>query len=444
MPRISAIQRTATTKGLLRCPVPAVASNTNSLYTPRVKPWVICACTITLFVAQPANKPLTTSAIANEWLDAAELHEPGVEDAPLRKVRSWNVDHLERTLRGIREAQPNKRLNALLERGALLHADITLLNPARAVPTRVEGWPLPSMAQLAKDGQNIGVSGLDAHVFFGRTFLRAMRPPAPHEVGDVRVSRHRAREWAVMRKKDPRIRQWFRALSAHFAARHWLADQLPHLDEARRVLDDTASTMFDIACLSESIASPRIQRALPPGPNPSKMNTKRLRAGSEVVVLEEGFNLAEAERFYRDAIKLDPGYAEAHVRLARVLSLRNRHADALALLHPTLDTEDPVVLYYGALAEGQAAEATQKSEFAREAYERAAGLFPRAQSPLLALMRLARERADDAEAKAIAARFALLAPIESQRVDPWWDYFDCNGRHRDREVERLWAMFRTR
>ncbi len=38
----------------------------------------------------------------------------------------------------------------------------------------------------------------------------------------------------------------------------------------------------------------------------------------------------------------------------------------------------------------------------------------------------------------------MLVPIESHRVDPWWAYFDCNGRHRDREVERLWSMFRTR
>lgn len=409
-----------------------------------MKPWVICACIITPFVAQPVNKPLTDSAIANQWLEAAELHEPGVEDAPLRTVRSWNADQLERTLRGIREAQPNRRLNTLLERGALLHADITLLNPDPRAPTRVDGWLSPSMAQLAKDGQNRGVSGLDAHVFFGRTFLRAMRPPLPDDVGDVRNVRQRAREWVVMRKKDPRIRQWFRALSAHFAARHWHADLLAHLDEARRYLDDTAGTMFDTACLSETIASARIQRALPPSPSPSRMNTMPLRAELEALVLDEGFNLAEAERFYRDAIALDPGYAEAHVRLARVLSLRNHHADALALLHTPLDTKDPVVLYYGTLAEARAAEATQKSDVAREAYERAAMLFPRAQSPLLALMRLARERADEAEAKALAARFARLAPIENQRVDPWWDYFDCNGRHRDREVERLWSMFRTR
>lgn len=258
------------------------------------------------------------------------------------------------------------------------------------------------------------------------------------------MSRRLAREWVVMRRKDPRIRQWFRALSAHFAARHWHADLLAHLDEARRYLDDTAGTMFDTACLSEVITSAQIQRALPANPSRSKMNTLPLRAELDALLLDEGFNLAEAERFYRDAIKLDPGYAEAHVRLARVLSLRNRPADALALLHTPLDTKDPVVLYYGALAEGQAAEATQKSDLAREAYERAAGLFPRAQSPLLALMRLARERADDAEAKALAARFEQLAPIESHRVDPWWDYFDCNGRHRDREVERLWSMFRTR
>lgn len=247
-----------------------------------------------------------------------------------------------------------------------------------------------------------------------------------------------------MRKKDPRIRQWFRALSAHFAARHWHADLLAHLDEARRYLDDTAGTMFDTACLSEVLASARIQRALPPGPSLSHMKTMRLGVEAEVLMLEEGFNLAEAERFYRDTIRLDPGYAEARVRLGRVLSLRDRHADALALLHTAVDTQDPVVLYYAAMAQGRAAEATQESDLARDAYERAARLFPRAQSPLLALMRLARERGASAEANTLAAKFAQLAPVENQRVDPWWDYFDCNGRHRDRELEQLWSMFRAR
>ena len=86
------------------------------------------------------------------------------------------------------------------------------------------------------------------------------------------------------------------------------------------------------------------------------MKTMRLGVESEVLMLEEAFNIAEAERFYRDAIRLEPGYAEARVRLGRVLSLRDRHAEALTLLSTPVETGDPVVRYYGALTLGHAAE----------------------------------------------------------------------------------------
>ncbi len=72
-------------QGLLRCPVPAIASNTNSLYTPRVRPSLIFTCVVTFFMAQPAHEALTTSAIANEWLEAADAHEPGIRDAALQR-----------------------------------------------------------------------------------------------------------------------------------------------------------------------------------------------------------------------------------------------------------------------------------------------------------------------------------------------------------------------
>jgi tetratricopeptide (TPR) repeat protein len=186
-----------------------------------------------------------------------------------------------------------------------------------------------------------------------------------------------------------------------------------------------------------------VQRAVAPPAAPSKMNRLPLRAEFESVLLDEGMNLSEAERYYRDALKLDPGYSEARIRLARVLSLRNRHADALALLQEPVESPEPHVRFYAALALGVAAEGTQKPGVAREAYERALALFPTAQSPLLALMRLARERPDDDAAKVFAARFALLGPNENGRLDPWWDYFDCHGRNRTQELERLWSLYRT-
>ena len=408
-----------------------------------MRPWLICACVITLYVAQPVNEPLTASAIANEWLEAAAAHEPGVEDAPLRKIRAWNADRIERALRGIEGAKPVERLNDLVERGALLHADITFLHPDRRTPARVEGWESTFIAAVAKDGDSRGTSPLDAHAYFGRAFLRAMRPPLAHQPGDARIARTRAREWEAARRNHPRMRQWFRALSAHFAALHWFADLQPHLDEARRVLDATAGTMFDTACLSEGIASAQVQRALPPRPSPSKMNTRRLSGELDALMLDEGFNLSEAERFYREAMTLDPGHAEARVRLARLLSLKGRPREALALVEPGITSEDATVRYYGLLVLADARERDGRIAEARAAYEQAVELFPLAQSPIISIIRLSRELADEAGGRLATARMAALPRAEARRDDPWWSYFDCNGRNRERELEALRGMFKA-
>ena len=388
----------------------------------------IGALAVTLFVTQPLDERLTTSAVANEWLEAAATHEAGKRDSPLRKIASWDAERLERTLNAIREARPSERLNELLERGALLHADITLLNDDARVPARVKGWVSPVLASLVMDGTGAGVTPLDAHAHFGRAFLRAVRPP----FANTRETRDKIRDWTATRDRDPRLRQWFRALSAHFALRHWLADQRPHFEDARQLIPSDPGMLFDAGCFAEVTASAQVQNALParlPPPN--------------ALLLNERFNLVEAERQYRQLLEREPDHAEARVRLARVLSLRGRPADAIALLKSPINSRDPVVRYYGALALGQAAEATQKPDFAREAYERAAALFPRAQSPLLAQLRLARASADDVEAREKARAIASLRPTEIGRPDPWWDYFDCNGRNRDREVEQLWRLFKT-
>lgn len=397
------------------------------------------AIVVTLIVTQPVNEPLTKSAVANEWLEAAETHEPGKFDAPLQKIASWDAERLERTLNAIRETRPSERLNDLIERGALLHADITLQSRNAREPTRVKGWVSPTLTRLVNDGTVAGVSPLDAHAHFGRAFLRAVRPP----FGDTRAMRQRIRDWTAARERDPRLRQWFRALSAHFAARHSLADQRPHFEDARQLIPSDPGLLFDAGCFGEVIASAQVQNALPPSLPSSKRNTLQLRVESDALLLDERFNLAEAERQYRQLLEREPGHAEARVRLARVLTLRGRPEDALTLLESSIDSMDAVVRYYGALALGQAAEATQKPDLARDAYEQATSLFPRAQSPLFARLRLARMHADDAGARQTARAIALLRGTEGDRPDPWWDYFDCNGRNRDREVAQLRRLFTT-
>lgn len=427
-----------------------------------MKAWVISACAVSLWLSQPTTTTqrgdVFRSVDLRDWLGAAAEHEPGVEDAALRRIAGWSGGKLLRTLGTAGKEKPTEELNALLERAAVLHGDILLLRRESN-----ESWPdAPDIAAgvsiIAKDGERIGNRTLDPHIQFARMIFRAMREPVFREPTSKAQS---TLPWEEAHRRNPRIHQWYRTISTELAARHWLADLRPHLEDARRVLDDTAETMFDSACFSEAVASAQVQRALPPPLSPSKTNrvfddvSERVNlgysrsatpqtTGPARILLEEGFNLSEAERFYRDALKLDPGYAEARVRLARVLSLRGRPADAFALLQTPVESPDAFVRYYGALALGHAAEGTQKAEVARAAYERAAELFPRAQSPLLALMRLAREHVDDAGAKKTAAAFASLPADENYRLDPWWDYFDCHGRKRRGELERLWSLYRKK
>ena len=405
----------------------------------------LLACVIAAWLMQPPTKSAGAgqadpwkSVDLRDWLGAAAEHQPGVEDAPMRKIAGWSGGKLLRTLESVRREVPTDRLNDLLERAAVLHGDIMLLS--RESNPRWTDVPDTTSSLLVADGQRVGQQALDPHIRFARAVFMAMREPAV-----ANPSREdRALSWEESHRRNPRIHQWYRAVSSDLAARHWLADLRPHLADARRVLDDSAGTMFDTACLSEAIASAEVQRALPQGTSPSQMSTIARRANSEMRLLDEDINLSEAERYYRDAIKLDPLHDEARVRLARVLSRRSHHGQALELLQAPMGQPEAAVRYYGALARGEAAEATRKPDLARRAYEEAAQLFPNAQSPLLALMRLARERGDDPTAKEIAARFAQLGPHEHSRFDPWWDYFDCNGRNSRIELERLWALYRAK
>ena len=408
-----------------------------------MKAWVLFACVVSLWLSQSAPKtPIFDSPEVRDWLTAAAEHQPGVEDAALQRIAGWSGSKLLRTLGNVREERSTDELNALLERAAVLHGDVMLLRE-EANPHWKDAPEFAGSSVLAKDGQRIGSRSLDPHLFFARKVFMAMRPPRPSHGQSRSVARSLEEAWTEAHRRNPRIHQWYRAVSTELAARHWLADLRPHLADAHRVLDANAATMFDTACFGETMASAQIQRAVAPRPSPSKMNTIPLRAEFDGLLFDEGANLSDAERYYRDALKLDPGYAEARVRLARVLSLKNRHADALALLGAPVESDDPVVRYYGFLALGQAAEGAQKPDVAREAYERASQLFSRAQSPLIAQMRLARDRGDDRAAAAIAATFASLGPDEHARADPWWRYFDCHGRNRERELEALWVLYRT-
>jgi tetratricopeptide (TPR) repeat protein len=411
-----------------------------------VKVGIIIACVVAGWLAQPTTKTqggdLFTSTDVRDWLGAAAEHQPGVEDAALTRIAAWSGGKLLRTLGDATRQRSTEELNALLERAALLHADIMLLreepNSQWTDTTEIGGGG----AFLVQDGLRIGHQSLDPHIQFGRRIFASMREPLVRRGEGPPGTR--LLPWDESMKRNPRIHQWYRAVSADLAARHWLADLRLHLESANRVLSETAATSFDTGCYAEVISSAQVQHSLPTPERSGSFRTLALRSEFTALLLDEELNLIEAEKQYRTALKRDPHHAEARVRLAHVLTRRERAGEAFTLLQPPLETSDPTVRYYGALALGQSAEATGKSDAAREAYEAASRLFPRAQSPLLALLRLARAADDAGAADAMTARLSQLGPREQDRLDPWWDYYDCNGRHRNDEVQRLYDLYFAR
>src|SRR5262252_4818577 len=89
---------------------------------------------------------------------------------------------------------------------------------------------------------------------------------------------------------------------------------------------------------------------------------------------------------------LDPAMTEARIRLGHVLLARGRPQDAAEALRAADTANEPTELqYFHAKSLGRVKQA-------RESYTRAATLFPRAQSPYLALGALATRRGERATA----------------------------------------------
>lgn len=91
--------------------------------------------------------------------------------------------------------------------------------------------------------------------------------------------------------------------------------------------------------------------------------------------------------------------------------------------------------FYGELFQGDEAETLGDREVARASYERAARLYPRAQSPRVALSRLSHGVGDKTGALSEVRR--ALDGARQDGDDPWWSYESASGRH----VEQLLRDF---
>ncbi len=289
--------------------------------------------------------------------------------------------------------------NRLVKRGVLAHTDVAIGARDRVVPAP-RGDTRRALV-IFEDGRVLGIAASSVHWDTSRGLLAHVTPDPAH---------------------DPDVRQWYLAVAAYLHHSYSLGELQPHLTAALELLPDDGRMLFLMGALHETLASPRVQTTLA---------TLVLPRGRSRVTESERAHLGHAERYLTRALAADPSFHEARFRLGRVAARQGRHEEAVALLDAAAAGLDAATLrYLCALFVGHANDALGRRDAARGAYERAAALYPGAQSPHLALASLGWRTNDRATAVAALDRWRGLPDNEAAaaRYDPWWDYHASHAR----------------
>jgi hypothetical protein len=420
-----------------------------------------------------ASKPRSRIDRLEEWIAAVERHEPGSADGPVMNVAQWGQTELqqvwidvrsivslvlkpdvdfffvepewrppslppERTQTPRSNAQvPTRRMaqvlysrpelaalramafevtahggeNRLLKRGALLHMDIAMLAPSSETgsPGRARSGPHRTTLYMT-DGRPLGLEDATDHWEMARGLLSKVTPnPSGDEI----------------------VRLWYLAAAAFMLNREQL--DLWHFERALETFPNDDQVLLLSGRLHETLAGARIQAATQAAPKIANID-----------IGSSGAELRRAERLFRLAIESDESLTEARVRHGRVLGRLGRHREAideLRLATPTI--KDSRLLYYAALFLGAEAEALGSRNEAQQSYKRAASLYPEAQSPRLALSRMAALEGNRVAAFRAIQEVTTL-PIDAEhREDPWWIYSVGQVREVDALLDQLQERFRT-
>jgi len=411
---------------------------------------------VSVLPARTQVHPLV-SELLHEWVAAVQAHTPGVMDDAVATIAAWNRSELllaqpfvldigdtvgapwrSRQLK--RKPLPPEdavaidgltlfvkteaQANDFLKRAALLHTDVVLM--AQQFP---EAVPPPKRRTRTED------------VFVDRPEeLVIARGPdgrfANYEFGNLNWEYARGLLDAVTPAPaaDTTVALWYRAVMAGFASSYSFGEALPHILHARQLLPDDPGVMFGDAAIQETLASPRIQ---------DYVRVTELPGGQQFLfVTSERGHLERAEGLFRRVLARDPGFAEARIRLARVLTQQGKPEAALAALKAVPAQTDAALSFYIHLIRGDAERALKQYLAAQASYQQALDLFPSAQSARLALGHLARLRADRDGALALLQP-ALTAP-PPRDDDPWWEYHRGDGRNAEVLFRQLRAPFLDR
>ena len=408
----------------------------------------------------PDEITAATVAAVQRWVTAVNDHVPGQRDQHVGMVSALTFDDRRQMNAGmgfflsflkgrpqVIKTPPEERLahlaaatrlipgaEAFLKRAAVLHADTAVrrelddvkeVEPAVRPPSGLPYSPLLSQRSLIKsrDGEILGNTLADWNWAFARSLL-ALLSPKPAD--------------------DPLVATWYHATSAFMFQKGLYAEVLPHLESAAALLPDDARILFDRACYAEIQGLPRKQVLLSDS-DVMALRTARSRSPMDrtpayllkLGIPPEDEANEEAERLFRLALRADPFFVEARVRLGRLLTVRKRHEEAASELATALAAKPTgALLFYAHLFAGRAAQGQGKIRDAVAHYQAASLLFPGAQSAELARSQAALLESD------VPAALESIQRLDNSTTprDPWWWYHFAAGRDADALLREMWEQ----
>jgi tetratricopeptide (TPR) repeat protein len=320
---------------------------------------------------------------------AVVQHDPQRWDAAAALVGSWPAAVVTSVVNEVAAEASYRRGDSIriLKRGALLHTDIALMGRYMGTTTPAGGSGVT--VALVNDGRFAGYD-FGLHWALARRLLDSVP------------------------RRDPMVHQWYVATTACMESQLQWGQATYQFQRARIIFPSDPAIFFYMGAMHEVFASPAIQSA---------------RGGA---VGSVGTELGLARQFYQRVLKLNPDFSEGRLHLGRVTGLLGRHDEAIVELEGAAAVlKDPQLLYYAALFLGREQENLAQADAARKQFERAAQLYPAAQSPLFALSFLARSRGDSTGALNTVERALTLKVNDPLGEDPWWTYNVAHVRNAD-------------
>jgi hypothetical protein len=384
------------------------------------------------------------------WQQRVLAHEPGTLDDALREIASWPSNRLAFTLDAVR------RLRTRLDNLDRERRDRNRTSTPRAAEvvdwrdTRFQVGDLQRMPVFA-----VQDDGRPAAFFRRAATLHAeIALFAPQD-----ASRNEGSTGDIVRVRDGRV-VGFETASVHWVLGHQLISQLPPSPSNDRFVQlwyhATLASLLGKGNLSATETGLHVEAAIEELPtNPDvQFEAGRYHEGLAIVLTRiprgatddhRGLrgHWGDAEKCFRLALRLDPQHVEARVHLGHVLLKQDRPLEAVPELRLAYEhAVDPSLKYLSAMLLGRAEERTGRVQSALSHYQQAAELCPEAQSPHLALSRLARGLGD----RVVGSRHlhdTLTREAHTLPTNPWWTYRWWQVQSPYMLLEEVWALARS-